>query len=74
MNLQISNPIVSTDWLHEHLHATNLVILNGTIPKVVDTFSQGEIQQIPNARFFDIKKVFSVLNAPFPNTMLDVKA
>jgi thiosulfate/3-mercaptopyruvate sulfurtransferase len=73
MNIQISSPIVSTDWLQEHIHATNLVILNGTIPKVVNASSQPETQQIPNARFFDIKKVFSVQNAPFPNTMLDVE-
>ncbi len=72
MNIQISKPIVSTDWLHEHIHATNLVILNGTIPKVVNADSSQETQQIPNTRFFDIKKVFSVQNAPFPNTMLDV--
>jgi len=73
MNIQVSNPIVSTDWLQEHLHATNLVILNGTIPKVT-AISEQETMQIPNARFFDIKNVFSVQNAPFPNTMLDVAA
>ncbi|MBC8754902.1 sulfurtransferase [Kordia sp. YSTF-M3] len=72
MNIQLTNPIVSTDWLHENLHATNLVILNGTIPKVVNASSQAETQQIPNTRFFDIKKVFSELNAPFPNTMVSV--
>lgn len=74
MKIQLSNPIISTDWLHEHLHATNLVVLNGTIPKVVGDASQAETQQIPNARFFDIKKMFSVTDAPFPNTMLSVEA
>lgn len=72
MNIQLTNPIVTTDWLHEHMNATNLVILNGTIPKVVGS-AIAETQQIPNARFFDIKKVFSVSNAPFPNTMLTVE-
>ncbi|WP_298420770.1 sulfurtransferase [uncultured Kordia sp.] len=71
MNIQLSNPIVSTDWLQENFHATNLVILNGTIPKVIGEASS-ETQQITSARFFDIKKVFSVSNAPFPNTMVDV--
>jgi len=71
MNIQLSNPIVTSDWLQEHIHATNLVILNGTIPKIVGGTSP-ETQQIPNTRFFDIKNVFSVTNAPFPNTMLDV--
>jgi thiosulfate/3-mercaptopyruvate sulfurtransferase len=71
--LQLTTPIVTTDWLREHLHATNLVVLNGTIPKVAGT-SVDETQQIPNTRFFDIKKVFSVLDAPFPNTMISVEA
>ncbi|MEM6687083.1 MAG: sulfurtransferase [Bacteroidota bacterium] len=72
MNIQLHNPIVSVDWLQEQLYATNLVILNGTIPKVVGDTSHAETTQIPNARFFDIKKVFSVVQAPFPNTMVDV--
>lgn len=71
MYIQLSNPIVTADWLHENVLATNLVILNGTISKVAGSSTQ-ETQQIPKARFFDIKKVFSVLNAPFPNTMVDV--
>ncbi|WP_420573343.1 sulfurtransferase [Kordia sp.] len=72
-NIQLTNSIVSTDWLQEHLQATNLVILNGTIPKVVNANAPSETQQIPNARFFDIKKVFSVIDAPFPNTMVSVE-
>ncbi|WP_114903929.1 sulfurtransferase [Kordia sp. SMS9] len=74
MHIQLKNSIVSVDWLQEHVHATNLIVLNGTIPKVVGDTAQQETQQIPNARFFDIKKVFSVLNAPFPNTMISVEA
>jgi len=72
MNIQIPNSIISADWLQEQLNATNLVILNGTISSVVDTGKKAETQQIPTASFFDIKKVFSVVDAPFPNTMLDV--
>lgn len=74
MHIHITNPIVSVDWLQEHIHATNLVVLNGTIPKVVGDIAHAEATQIPNARFFDIKKVFSVLDAPFPNTMISVAA
>ncbi|QHI34963.1 3-mercaptopyruvate sulfurtransferase [Kordia antarctica] len=73
MKLQISNPIISRDWLQEQLNATNLVILNGTISRVIDAEKEAETQQIPNARFFDIKKVFSSTDAPFPNTMLNVE-
>lgn len=71
-HIQLSNPIVSVDWLQEHLHATNLIVLNGTIPKVVSPNYKGETKEIPTTRFFDIKKVFSKQNAPFPNTMLSV--
>ena len=42
--------LVSVEWLHNHLHDTNLVILDATINKVIDTSSA----RIPNARFFDI--------------------
>ncbi|MDO6598034.1 rhodanese-like domain-containing protein [Oceanihabitans sp. 2_MG-2023] len=67
-NLIIETPIVSTAWLHEKLNASNLVILNGTIPKIekgVAIFPE-EIQ-IPNTRFFDIKKKFSNINDQFPS-------
>ncbi|MEM6719661.1 MAG: hypothetical protein AAF611_10120 [Bacteroidota bacterium] len=73
MHIQLNKPIVSVDWLQERLHATNLVILNGTIPKIAGDTSQKETRQIPNARFFDIKKVFNVLDAPFPNIVISVE-
>ncbi len=60
----MTSPIVSVEWLHENLEADNLIVLDGTINKIFDT-SQN---QIPNARFFDIKKKFSEANAPFPST------
>ena len=63
-NMSISSPIVSVEWLHNNLEATNLIILDGTINKVFDALQS----QIPNSRFFDIKKKFSDVNAPFPST------
>ncbi len=63
MRILIPNPIVSVDWLNDHLQAENLVILDGTIKKVFDS----SLQQIPNARFFDIKNTFSDTTNPFPN-------
>ncbi|MDO5980322.1 sulfurtransferase [Flavivirga spongiicola] len=63
-NMSISSPIVSVKWLQNNIEASNLIILDGTINKVFDT---SQIQ-IPNARFFDIKKKFSEANAPFPST------
>ena len=73
MNVQLSKPIVSTDWLQKQLNATNLVVLNGTIPRVVDADKPKETLQIPNTRVFDIKKVFSDVDASYPNTMVSVE-
>lgn len=67
-NLKLENTIVSVTWLHENVHAPNLVILNATIPKIVDGVSIfPEVVQIPNTRFFDIKKKFSNVADDFPS-------
>lgn len=70
--LQIDQPLVSVNWLCENLNATNLVVLNGTLPKVTATKTAEIIEefQIPKTRFFDLKKVFSIQGANFPNTVL----
>ena len=60
--------IVSVDWLNNHLNHPKVVVLNATIPKVSGDF-KAETYQIPNARFFDIKKAFSDVSAEFPNTI-----
>ena len=71
-SLQINKPLVSVNWLYQHLDATNLVVLNGTLPKVALKENQSILvdNQIPNTRFFDIKKEFSIQGAQFPNTAL----
>ncbi|WP_179007314.1 sulfurtransferase [Winogradskyella forsetii] len=61
---QISN-LVSIDWLHTNMNASNLIILDATINKEVDDTAI----RIPNARFFDIKQKFSDTSAPFPSTL-----
>ena len=33
-SLKIRKPLVSVDWLCQHKGATNLVVLNATMPKV----------------------------------------
>lgn len=73
--LHINKPLVSVNWLYKHLNATNLVVLNGTLPKVTAKKSAIVIEdkQIVNARFFDLKKEFSVQEAMFPNTVLTAK-
>lgn len=62
-NVTLKSSVVSVDWLHHNLNAKNIVILDGTINKVFDT----KQNQIPNARFFDIKNKFSNISNPFPN-------
>jgi thiosulfate/3-mercaptopyruvate sulfurtransferase len=72
-SLKINKPLVSVNWLHQNIEATNLVVLNGTLPKVAakKTIQKSETEHIPNARFFDIKKMFSIQGAQFPNTVLE---
>ncbi|MDO7171268.1 sulfurtransferase [Mariniflexile sp. AS56] len=62
--INITHPVVSVSWLHDHLETENLVVLDGTINKVFDA-SQS---QIPHTRLFDIKNKFSDTSAPFPST------
>ena len=67
-NINLTSPAVTVEWLHKNLNAENLVVLNGTIPKVVGDNSGVNQNQIVGARFFDIKKKFSDVSAEFPNT------
>ncbi|WP_406683566.1 sulfurtransferase [Seonamhaeicola sp. MEBiC1930] len=64
MNQPLGSPIVSVKWLYSNLENPNLVVLDGTINKIFNT----ETQQIPKARFFDIKKKFSDITGEFPST------
>ena len=63
INLKITTPIVSVDWLNYNLNDDDLIVLDGTIPKIgKKPLSLEDKKQIKGARFFDIKKVFSGLN------------
>ena len=65
----VPSPTVNVWWLKEYLNASNLVILDCTIEKVVDNpHPFASSVQIPNARFFDLKEAFSDTNSPFPTT------
>jgi thiosulfate/3-mercaptopyruvate sulfurtransferase len=69
-NIKLNEPLVSVDWLNDHLEALNLVILDATMDKVVDPSSSASNDiQIPKARFFDIKNKFSDTSNPFPNAV-----
>ncbi|WP_191859643.1 sulfurtransferase [Hanstruepera ponticola] len=61
-------PIVSVEWLHKNKDATNLVILDASIPKVTENTNSTNDLCIPKARFFDLKNKFSNTAASFPTT------
>ena len=63
--MNLDSNLVSVAWLNSHIDASNLIILDATINKVIDISSV----RIPNARFFDIKQKFSDVTAPFPSTL-----
>ena len=67
--IYLSEPLVSVKWLQENLDASNLVILDATMNKVTDNNSGPTTIQIPNARFFAIKNIFSDTSNPFPNAV-----
>lgn len=67
--INLTSPIVSVEWLHEHMNADNIIILDGTINKVFDI----SLEQIPNARLFDIKKKFSDVSNAFPSAFPSVE-
>lgn len=71
-NSQIK-PLVSVEWLHNHLNDDNLFIFDASITKVNTNENGIEKAQIPNTQFFDIKRVFSDINATFPNTVPNEK-
>ncbi|WP_299016992.1 sulfurtransferase [uncultured Polaribacter sp.] len=71
MSLQIQKPIITVNWLNNNLDNPDLIILDCTIAKVRDKAKDNNNKrQIKNARFFDLKQVFSEKSAPFPNTVL----
>ncbi|MDY7393814.1 sulfurtransferase [Aureibaculum sp. 2210JD6-5] len=74
IQLQITKPLVSVEWLYKNRLAPNLVILDATIPKVGQKETElSRNDGIENVRFFDIKNVFSNNKAPFPNTLVSPK-
>ncbi|PTL98649.1 MAG: sulfurtransferase, partial [Bacteroidetes bacterium] len=62
-------PLVSIEWLNNHLYDKDLLIFDASMDKVASIENNEEDLQIPSAQFFDIKHVFSDVNAPFPNTV-----
>lgn len=72
MTLKTNIPLVSVDWLFQHINDESLLILDATIPKVgsTTTLQVEEKLHIKNALFFDLN-VFSDATASLPNTMMN---
>jgi thiosulfate/3-mercaptopyruvate sulfurtransferase len=68
-DFSISGPVVSVEWLHKHLNNERLLIFDASMHKVTEKKSDSEGYQIPSTQYFDIKHVFSDINAAFPNTV-----
>ncbi len=72
-DLILNSPLVSAEWLHEHLDASNLIVLDASLPKAgldEDSLSRTLIR---GARFMDLKNKWARQDARFPNTMLAPK-
>ncbi|RKE95414.1 sulfurtransferase [Ichthyenterobacterium magnum] len=66
--IKLEKPIVSVDWLNTNLLADTIVVLDATITKITASNLLKNENQIPNARFFDLKNKFSDTSAVFPTT------
>ncbi len=63
-------PLVSAAWLNEHLHDPDLVILDGTVPKIGEVGTHPLADKcIPGARFFDLNGVFSDKQTDLPHNL-----
>jgi len=69
VNFSVPKPVVSVEWLYNHLNNTNLLIFDASMDKVTSNDNASEELQISKTQFFDIKQVFSDTTAPFPNTV-----
>lgn len=64
------HPLVTATWLHQNLQTQDLILLDASVPATAEGKpSTINPCTIPGARFFDLKKKFSDLEAPFPNTL-----
>lgn len=68
-NFSQLGPLVSVEWLKDHLSDENLILFDASLDKVTATNDTIENLQIPKAQIFDIKNVFSDTTTPFPNTV-----
>ena len=69
----LSSSVVSTEWLERELGATDLVLLDSSVPPVVPGYfsvnRDGEFAVIPGARRFDFDQVVCKPNTALPHML-----
>ncbi|MBP2833329.1 nuclear transport factor 2 family protein [Aquimarina sp. U1-2] len=65
----IKTPLVSVQWLSDHLDDPDLIILDATIKKIASANAPLSNVKIKNALFFDIKNTFSDMSSDLPNML-----
>lgn len=66
----MTSPLVTAQWLQQHLHDPNLVILDSSIEFQIPTESEKDwVNKIPNAQRFDYDKEFCDPDSPLPHMM-----
>ena len=68
------DPVVSVEWLHDHLDDNKLIILECISMPIHSKDDKGSLYSIiPHTRSFLLKDHFSDLESPYPNTMPSVQ-
>lgn len=71
--IQIPSPLVDSNWLKEHLHAEELVLLDASVPPVVPGYvsinNENNFSAIAGARRFDYDKKICAPNSSLPHMM-----
>lgn len=71
--LQLPSPLVDVDWLHENINASELAILDASVPPVVPGYeslnSEDSFQAIPSARRFDYDTKICKQDSALPHMM-----
>lgn len=66
----MEGPIISAEWLNEHMNHPRLVILDTSMERTSLQNGTGE-GVLPGSRYFDLKGAFSAFDARYPNTFPD---
>lgn len=71
--LQLPSSLVDVNWLHDNLHATELIILDASVPPVVPGYeslnTEESFQAIPSARRFDYDTKICKQDSSLPHMM-----